>query len=234
MTLAVSQPTYIPSANYFDLIDCADNFIFLNDVKMEKSSWHHRNRIKKPEGEHFLTVPVICPNGILTMINEVELIPKTKWNTKHLKTIQQNYRRSYYYDEVFPFVFKLYSYATNNLSDWTIHTIVMICRKIGINTKFYNASSLQSKGKKDYRLVEFCKEIGCDTYISAPAGKNYIEIDNPGGQFVLNRIKLKYQEYEYPMYEQVYGEFMPYLSILDLLFNVGFDRTLEVLRSGRK
>ena len=93
---------------------------------------------------------------------------------------------------------------------------------------------LNSKdGSKDERLVSICKELEAETYISPIGAFNYIEKNNKYGNFEKSETKLIYQDYKHPEYNQLYGNFVSHLSILDLLFNEGFNNSLDVIRSGR-
>jgi hypothetical protein len=234
MKIAVMQPTYNPWLGYFDLMDKVDIFIYLDDVKLVKGSWHVRNRIKTANGEIFLTIPInIKTSSKETLINNAE-IKKTNWRKKHIKSIEQNYRKSKFYDVVFPLVEKLILNDVNILGDFTINFIENVKKVIGIKTKTIRSSELHISGKKDERLVKICQKLNADVYLSPQGSAEYIESKTPGGEFIKNGIKLFYHNYEHPIYNQLYGKFLPYMGIIDLLFNEGFERTLEIIRSGRR
>jgi hypothetical protein len=105
-TCAIMQPTYIPWLGYFDLMDSVDSFVFLNDVQWAKWSWQVRNRIKTSQGGLFLTVPIKrgVKSRLETKINEAQINDTEMWREKHLKSIFVAYRKSRYFDEVFPFL----------------------------------------------------------------------------------------------------------------------------------
>ena len=100
--------------------------------------------------------------------------------------------------------------------------------KLGVNTKFVYSSKLDASGSKTELLVNICKKVGADHYISPAGSKGYIDQNN---LFAKSDIKLSYQNYIHPTYKQLYGDFIPYMSAIDLLFNEG-DRGLEIIRSG--
>jgi len=233
---AIMQPTYNPWLGYFDLLDKVDTFVFLDNVQLVKRSWQTRNRIKTPKGELFLSIPVITPNGQKTLIKDAIIDDTQKWRKKHLRAIEINYRSSPFFDKVFPFIKDLLFFKTKNLADFNINFIQKIAWKIGINsTKIIRASQLEPlEGKKDKRLVEICKKIQCNIYISPQGSASYIEKENPGGAFPSAGIQLYYHNYEHPIYPQLYPPFIPFMGIIDLLFNVGFDKALQIIRKGRK
>ena len=233
---AVMQPTYIPWLGYFDLIDSVDKFVFLDDVKLEKCSWHVRNRIKTPQGELYLTIPIRKTVGRdKLIINEAIINDEEPWREKHLKSIFYTYRKSKFFNEAYSFTEELVNNKAIRLCDFTVNIIKRISNKVRIDKEFILSSSLKnSSGQKDMRLVAVCKEIGCDQYLSPRGSAVYIERTSPGGRFTESGINLFYQHYEHPVYNQLYGDFIPHMSIIDLLFNRGFERSLEIIRSGRR
>ncbi|MGA1980098.1 MAG: WbqC family protein [Sedimentisphaerales bacterium] len=236
MRCAVMQPTYIPWLGYFDLIDSVDKFVFLDDVKLEKCSWHVRNRIKTPQGELYLTIPIRKTVGRdKLIINEALINNEEPWREKHLKSIFCAYRKSVFFNDAYPFTEELVNSEAVRLCDFTVSIITRIANKIGIDKEFILVSNMKNlSGQKDTRLVSICKEISCEQYLSPQGSAVYIERDSPGGEFVKNGIELFYHNYEHPVYSQLYGGFLPYMSVIDLLFNCGFEKSLEIIRSGRR
>jgi len=230
MKCAIMQPTYIPWCGYFNLIHSVDKFIFLDDVKLEKSDWHVRNRIKSANGEIMLTISVNSPNGRMnTMINQAKLDLNQPWQKKHLKSIYSNYRKSEYFDEIYTFLENNILTDHTNLSSFTISIIKNIAIQLKIETEFFLASELPSCDKvKDKRLVQLCNNLNADHYLSPLGAANYIEKTTPGGEIVKNGLTLNYQSFIHPIYPQLYGNFISHLSIIDMLFNCGFKKT-EIL-----
>ena len=232
---AIMQPTYNPWLGYFDLIDRTGIFVFLDNVQLEKQSWQVRNRIKTPQGEKFLSIPVKRVKGLKTLIKEAIIDDSHNWREKHLKTIFFSYRKAKHFEEVFPFVEKLLLYPTQNLAEFNINFITQVAKKIGITTKLIKASDLEPlTGKKDVLLANICKKIGCKKYISPQGSADYLEAQTPGGAIVKNSIELYYHNYEHPVYSQLYPPFIPYMGVIDLLLNEGFEKAMEVIRSGRR
>lgn len=237
MRCAVMQPTYIPWVGYFDLIDSVDKFVFLDDVKLEKCSWHVRNRIKTSQGELYLTIPIRRTVGRNKLIiNEAIINDEKLWRKKHLKSIFYTYRKSVFFHEVYSFIEELMNNKTIRLCDFVTNIIMSISSRIGIGNKelILSSSLKNSSGQKDMRLVAICRECGCGQYLSPRGSAVYIEKNPPAGRFPEGGIDLFYQNYEHPVYNQLYGDFAPYMSIVDLLFNCGFEKSLEIIRSGRR
>lgn len=229
------QPTHIPWIGFFDMIDKVDVFVFYDDVQLTKRSWQVRNRLRNKAGEFWLSVPVMKTSSRDDLlIKDAKLNNQEKWKKKHLATIQTSYSKAPYYKDFFSLIEPIYENA-ESLVDLNIGIISMICEKLGITTKLVNSSELQNiEGNKDHRLVCVCKELGMDSYLSAQGSALYINEKNQGGEFVIQDINLYYHAYEHPEYKQVNNEFIPYLGIFDLIFNEGFEKGIEIIRSGRQ
>ena len=239
MMCTVMQPTFLPWLGYFDLIDSVDFFIFLDNVQIVKktsNTWDCRNRIKTSQGELFLSFPIKNRHNINeTLFNNSEIDDSRNWRTKHLKTIEMNYKKSKHFIQVFDFIHPLIQNDIKIVSDFNISIIKSIASMIGLQTTFLTASELNDiVGEKDNRLISICNTIDADSYLSPKGASQYIEKVNKGGAFASTSIDLKYQNYVPYEYPQLFGDFISHLSIIDLLFNVGFDNSLEIIRKGRK
>lgn len=229
---AIMQPTYMPWLGYFAMIDEVDLFVFLDDVQLNKRSWQTRNRIKERDGkELMLSIPLHTGGRDQTRICDATFADKD-WYKKHLRCISQNYSKCDYYDEVYDGIREVYMSTRETLSDFNILFIRWVCQYIGINTEFIKSSSLEGiMGSKDDLLVSICQNQNIDTYFSAKGSAAYIEEIIPGGAFGRAGIKLEYQNYLHPKYKQKGKEFMPYMGVIDLLFNCG-KNSLEIIQSG--
>lgn len=233
---AIMQPTYLPWLGYFDLIDQVDKFVFLDDVQLVKRSWQTRNRIKTAQKELFLTVPIKKANKRDdTLIYNAVISEDEPWKEKHIRSIELAYKKAPYFDLMFSFIKKIIFNEEKKLSDYNIYIIRKIAAKLDLKTDFICSSELKGiSGKKDARLVAICKYIGCDEYVTVQGSAAYIEKELPGGDFTKNDLKFFYHNYEHPIYEQINGDFIGFMSIIDLLFNHGFDAGLTIIKKGRR
>jgi len=236
MRIAIMQPTYLPWIGYFDMIDQVDAFVFLDDVQVVKRSWGVRNRIKTAQGEQMLSVPILKerPRHERLYAN-TRTNPEHGWTGKHLRSIQQAYSKTPFFEQVFhPFERALQN-APEMLGDMNRSLIAHFAGQLRIETPFVAASGLDGiGGQKDHRLVALCRALEADSYLSALGSADYIEAEGPAGAFGQAGIELVYHHYEHPEYPQLHGEFLPYMCILDLLFNVGTEQALAIIRSGRR
>jgi len=223
--VAILQPTYLPWMGYYGIIDVADTFVFYDDVQFSVQSWQQRNKIKTAQGWMWLTVPIVREFGL--RINDTRINNSTNWNKKHWESIRQNYSKAPFFEQFVPIFQEVYEDEWEYLASLNITLIKKIAEILGLKTKFILSSELNVEGIKMERLLNMLKKIGASEYISGPGAKDYIEVNS----FRENDIKLYWYEYEHPVYLQKRGEFMPYLSVIDLLFNTG-DEAIRYIREG--
>ena len=229
-TAVIMQPTYLPWLGYFDLMDQADVFVLLDSVQFDKRSWQQRNRIKSPRGELMLTVPVTTKGRFDQRIYDVKVDPASQFVKDHIAAIKFNYAKAKYFQEYIGPVGDMLSKKREYLCEITVDIISWTKKTLDINTELIRSSSLNVKGSKAELLVEICKAVGADRYLSPLKSRDYI---GDGGLFADNNIELFYHQYAHPHYRQLFGAFVPYLSTLDLLFNEG-EQGLSIIRSGRE
>ena len=230
MTVAViMQPTYLPWLGYLDLMDKADLFVVLDNVQFEKQSWQQRNRIKTAAGQwQWLSVPVVrrFPQNIDTVVIDNH----QNWPQKHWRSIEQSYRRAPYWAEYQTSLSEIYSRPWENLIALNLELITYLKRQTGIQTQLILASAIPVSGSKVDRLLNICRYLEADIYLSPAGAADYIEEDN---RFGAAGLELRYQQFEHPVYAQLYGEFISHLAAIDLLFNQG-PNCLEIIRSGSR
>jgi len=215
MRVAILQSNYIPWKGYFDLINDVDLFIFYDDVQYTHSDWRHRNRLMTKQGPQWLSIP--AGHDLKRLICEVEITDQ-KWKQKHRKTIEQNYRKAPFFKELEPLLDFLYENSITNLAEYNQRATKHISELLGISTQFTDSRLLSTDGGKTERLIGLLQKVGATTYISGPSAKSYI--DEP--TFAEAGIELVYKEYpDYPAYPQCCSPFSPFVTVLDLLFNVG-------------
>lgn len=221
-TVVVQQPSYIPWLGYFEQICQADVFVFYDDVQYTKNDWRNRNKIKTPREWQWLTVPVNYEFG--QRICDVKTANQ-QWQRKHLKAIEANYARAPYFKDYIEYFKDMYSREWTYLYSLSEFSVMMLGRILKIPTRFLFSRELCVEGGQTERLVNICKHLGADRYYSPWRSRIYLDekhFENAG-------IKVEFQDYKHPLYPQLWGEFMPYLSVIDLLFNCG-EESLDVIK----
>lgn len=217
MIISIHQPQFLPWLGYFDKIYKSDAFVFLDNAQYKKNEYQNRNKIRSKNGTFWLTVPVIIKNRFGQKINEVEINNLVDWKRKHIESIKQNYNKAKHFLEYKFFIDELYSKKWNKLVDINTFTVLSILKILGIERQIYFELQLNITESKTDRLIEICKKLDADTYLSGIGAREYLEEE----KFKNAGIKLVYQEFIHPVYTQVYSGFEENLSIIDLIFNCG-------------
>jgi len=228
LIVAVHQPQYLPWLGYFDKMDQADAFCYLDNVQFKKNEWQNRNRLKTAQAWQWLTVPVRY--RFPQKINEVAVNEAVKWQHKHIQALITNYKKAIYFDDYFPIFESVLKQDFKSISDLNIHMIAKIRGLLGINNKpVVRASELSLSEDPTGRLIDVCKHFGGDTYLAGQDGANYMDMK----QFERSGIKVITQKFEHPKYLQCFGDFQSHMSIIDLIFNCG-PESLSIIRTGRR
>lgn len=221
MILAVHQLQYLPWLGYFDKIAQSDQFVFLDCVQYKHREFQNRNKIRTQNGTLWLTVPVITKNCRSQAIKDVVIDNTFRWPNKHLKALVTNYSKAAYFSIYLPFFEQLYARKWDKLIELNWAVIEFILTQLEIKTKLSFESAIGTSEQASARIVQLCKKLGADTYLSGSGAKAYLDQN----LFIQQNIILKYQEFKHPVYPQCFmagaDNFISNLSIVDLLFNHG-------------
>lgn len=229
MKAALLQSNYIPWKGNFDLIRSVDVYVIYDEVQYTKNDWRNRNLIKDNQGNlQWLTIPVRVESSSQSIADTT--IPNPKWKKKHWRSIAQNYAKSAYFKTYGPILENLYDTCPDGkLSDVNRHFLYGICRILGIETKIIDSKELSLTGDRQEKIVDMCKKLDVDTYLSGPAAKSYIETS----LFTKNKVSVEWMDYSrYPKYQQCFGDFRHDVSIIDLLLNTGPNSSDYMLKLG--
>jgi len=216
--IAIIQSNYIPWKGYFDIINYVDEFILFDDVQYTRRDWRNRNIIKTPQGLHWLTIPVEVKGKYFQAIKDTKIADKN-WNKKHWQSIKSNYAKTKGFNEYADFFENHYLNCNfEYLSEVNFYFIDTICKLLGITTKIRWSNEFVLKDEKTERLIGICKQANAVCYVSGPSAKGYMNDE----AFAKENIKLEYFNYDnYPEYPQNFPPFNHYVSVLDLILNVG-------------
>jgi hypothetical protein len=215
MILSAHQPAYLPWMGYFDKIMKSDIFVFLDMVQFEKNSFINRNKIKTPQGPTWLTVPVKLKGHLKLTLMEIIIDSKYNWQRNHLKSIYLNYKKAPRYEECYFKIEELYQKEYEFISELCWDQLRFWLKEIGIETKLVRSSELPIISKKSDLIFDLCRYFQADHYISGALGKNYLEED----RFNRADITIEYQDYQHPVYHQLWGDFIPYMGVIDFIMN---------------
>lgn len=220
MTISIHQPNYLPWLGFFDKIKQSDIFVVFDNVQYPRGKNHfgNRNKIKIHNDSKWLTIPVSGKSKIKN-INEIGF-KNLDWKDEHLRLIKVFYEKAPYFTEYFDeFSFELRKDFLN-LSEQNTNLIRYFLSKLDIKTEIVLSSEIvdDSISGAD-RILTILDKLNATKYItgSGPGSVRYINEDD----FKSRGIELVWQHYDHPVYNQLHGEFIPYMNILDLLFNEG-------------
>lgn len=219
MVLASHQPDFFPYMGYFYKMYKSDVFVFSDNVLYSKTGRHDYNMIQTSNGPHRFKMPITYH---VAALNELKIAATEKDIEKMIKTLYMNYKKADYFDTVYPVMEELLKEALNseNLAEFNQKCIMRIASEFGMtmDRRFLISSHLDLKNRRDARIIEMCKLLDADVYISGSGAKDYhIEED-----YRDNGIELIYSDYEPLKYKQVWGE-AENMSVIDYVFNCGFE-----------
>ncbi|MBN2038027.1 MAG: WbqC family protein [Chitinispirillaceae bacterium] len=226
MIVAIHQPQYMPWSGYFHKMAGADLFVVLDDVQFKKNEWQHRNRIRTSQGWQWLSVP--NHYAFPQTIREVRLNKEIPWQEKHWRSLVAAYGKAPRFGRYKGDFEEFYAKTWDGMAEVNIDSIVLLNRLLGINVTMERSSAYHFEGTSTQRLVNICRHFKADMYLSGSGGRDYLEQD----LFKNAGIRVAFQEFTPPRYTQHWsrsdGEFVPGLSVIDLLFNCG-DESLSIL-----
>jgi hypothetical protein len=215
--VAIHQPNFLPWLGFFHKMALADVFILLDSVPFTKNSFQNRIKIKSAQGEQWLTVPVLTKGRFGQATSKVPINNTTRWRKVHLATLRTNYRRAPYYEEVMAWLEPLYRQKPTHLASFNQSLIEAVMSQLNLTTGLVNASSLISDESGSQLLLHLVQAVGGNIYLSGPSGHDYLDLFT----FQQAGVEVSFQQFCHPTYPQLYGDFIPGLSIIDLLMNVG-------------
>ena len=226
MIVAIHQPEYLPWLGFFKKMMNVELFVFLDDVQFRKKGWQNRNRIRINDGTTLLSIPVHTHS--YPKINEVTIDNEKNWSIRHKKSILYNYARAPYFDEIKDFIESIFEKKFQYLVDLNTEIIKFIMNELEIKSKIVFSSELEISKKGSDRVLDICKAVGADHYIT---GTFWAESNLRVEEFKKSNIDVEFQKFQHPIYKQIHGEFIPEMSIIDLLFNEGRKEAKKILQN---
>lgn len=227
MILSGHQPVYLPSLLLLNKIALSDQFMFVGHCQYSPKSWQTRNYIRGHDNKPLmLSVPVQKDMG--------QAIDETKfagdhWRRKHLRAIEMAYSKRPFFEPYYTGLANMidlrWQGGWRNLGAMNTALIRDLLLYFGIKTK--TTSSENITGHKTDMLISMCKATGADQYLSNEGARAYVD------ELAMKRagITHRWQKFQHPVYDQGHKEFIPNLSAIDLLFNVGGEEGGKIIRS---
>jgi hypothetical protein len=217
MKLAIMQPYFFPYIGYFQLVAAVDKFVFYDDVNFIKNGWINRNRLYLGGAVRYITVPLSGASPFLK-INQVDIQDGEAWRRKILESVRHSYSKAPYFDAVNSLLSGVLLSETTKIGELAKKSVVDIAAYLGLQTEFVHTSTVYQNQSLSgsARVLDICAQEQAQEYHNPPGGRDlYSE-----REFRERGIKLSFIEPTLARYKQFADEFMPGLSILDvLMFN---------------
>jgi hypothetical protein len=210
------QSSFLPWRGYFDLIEDVEVFYLYDDVAFVYESWRNRNRIKTEHGCEWITVPVQHEPPQPTIDNAL-IVKDHKWAKKIINKLTTAYCRAPYFNDFAPAIFTVLKKEHKTVSLLNEALLRIICEALCIRTEIRHTRPLGAVGKGEDRVFDLMKKAGITFLVNGPTAEAYSTHE----RYRENGIGLAYKTYDYDPYPQLYGEFEPQVTVLDLLFNTG-------------
>lgn len=223
MKLAVMQPYFLPYIGYYQLMKAVDVFVFYDDVTFIKQGWINRNRMLLNGKSYTFNLEMKGASSYLE-INKIKVGNNQK---KLLKTFTQAYKKAPFFKNIEPLFYRIFESTENNLAKYIIGSNQLIASHIGLKTKFMVSSDIEKNNslKGQDKIIEICKKLAATKYFNPIGGKDLYS----KGDFANNRIQLSFLQSRKIIYRQFANDFIPWLSIIDVLMFNSIDEINVIL-----
>jgi len=223
------QPNFWPYGGFFAKIASVDKFIIVDNVQYVKKEYHNRNRIQLINGKTcWLTAPVLSSGKFTQLIKDAVFDNSVSWQKQHLKTLSLNYCKSAYFDFLYPELQRIYNRPWSYLLDFNLEVISSCCSLLKIDTPISLASEIGAEGKSTELIALLCEQSSCTSYLHGMHAMDYVDFELLEKREITSYL----QRFESKAYPQKSKEFVPNLSIVDILFNCG-EKSLNLLKQSQ-
>lgn len=231
MIFSIHQPCYFPWLGLLHKIACSDVLIVLDDVQLSDSAFQHRNQFLTNDGKvKYLTIPFVKRNYLETPFKDLQ-IADTTWGSKHNNFLLNNYKKHYFFDQIYPAIQPLFEKKTTFLIDVVIESMDICMALFGVVTEviMQSQANYDREAKKGDLVLQLLKATNAKHYLSGMGAQTYQD----DSVFESEGIILEYVNFSHPVYAQKnMREFVSGLSCLDLLFNAGTKQAIQLLQAG--
>jgi len=217
MKIAIMQPYIFPYIGYFQLINAVDKFVIYDDVNYIKKGWINRNNFLSNGKIHRFTIPLINASQN-RLIKDTQISKTENWEADLLNTISNSYKKAPYFDLAFSLIKEILTQNQDNIAKYNYSALLVISKYLEIKTEFSFSSELNKNNvlKGSAKIVDICKVLNATDYINPIGGLDLYSKES----FLKEKIELKFLKSNIIEYKQFEDEFIPWLSIIDvLMFN---------------
>jgi len=229
MKVAIMQPYFFPYIGYWQLINAADTFVVYDNIQFTKKGWFHRNNILINEKKTLFTIPLKKGSDYLDVKDRFLADDSKRQLIKIVSQIEQSYKKSPYFFDVFPLIKDIFLSDEKNLFNYTLNSIFTICNYLNIKTKMVVSSeiTIDHTLRSQEKVIALCKKLNASHYIN-PIGGVHLYDHN---EFKENGIELNFLQAELIEYPQFNNSFEPYMSIIDIMMFNSKDDIIKMLNN---
>lgn len=221
--VVISQPMLLPWIGIFEQVRASDIFIHYDDVQFPQGrSFSSRVQVKTEYGSRWLTVPV--KHNSKQLIRDVKIDVSKNWKESHLGVFRQSYRKAPFGEMALELVESIYALETDSLSGFCIFGIEKLASFLGLDCEFARSSQYGFTTSSSRKLLDIVMAEKGEIYITGHGAKNYLDHE----LFESHGINVEYIQYVLNEYLQLHGKFTPYVSMIDVIANIG-DRASELI-----
>ena len=216
--IAIMQPYFLPYIGYWQLINSVDEFVVYDNIEYTKKGWFNRNRILEADHDRLFTIPIKKDSDYLHVNQRYLSDDSDKEIARTLRIIEMTYKKAPYFAESYPIIKECFIYSDKNLFEYIHNSIKLICDYLDIDTKLVISSevAIDHAMKAEEKVLAICKAENTGTYINAIGGMELYNVN----KFRDNGVELKFIKTGDIKYQQFNNQFVPWLSIIDvMMFN---------------
>jgi len=217
--VGIMQPYFFPYIGYFQLLNHVDQFVIYDNIKYTKKGWINRNRILVNGEAQYISIPLKKDSDFLNVNQRFLSDDFNVEKNKILNKIKGSYRKAPQYNAVLPLIEDIFNFNDNNLFNYIFNSIKSITAFLDISTPLIVSSTLKLNSelyKSEEKVIEICKELKATDYINPIGGVELYDKQ----RFEKEGINLNFIKTQGVEYNQFGNDFVPHLSIIDvLMFN---------------
>lgn len=225
MKLGIMQPYFLPYIGYFQLLNAVDKYVIYDNIQYTKKGWINRNRILQNGKDALISLPIERDSDYLDIKDRH--ISAAFDKKKLLNQIRESYRKASYFEAVMPIAERIINYHDNNLFNYILNSVKEVCAYLDIDTEIIVSSTIRVDHslKGQDKVIAICKELDATDYYNAIGGKELYNVED----FRKENINLHFVSTNPIEYKQFKNEFVPWLSILDVIMFNSVEEIREML-----
>lgn len=232
MKIGIMQPYFLPYIGYFQLINAVDKFVLYDNIEYTKKGWINRNRILVNGKDEYISIPLKKDSDYLHVNQRFLSDNSLEVMKKNLNKIGEVYRKAPNYTQTMEMLNDVFLDEEKNLFEFIKNSILKTLSFLDIQTPIVISSTIphQQNLKSEDKVLAICKHQQAQTYINPIGGASLYS----HATFKQNQILLQFIKSNPIQYPQFNNEFVPWLSIIDVMMFNSKDKIIEYLSNYSK